>query len=301
MRVRSRVCSTLNDDGLGIVHAPSVILATGGLGHLYSATTNPEGSTGDGVALAMWAGLPVCDLEFIQFHPTMLFDGQAGGRRPLITEAVRGEGAVLLDSQGRSVTEGVHPMGDLAPRDVVAAAIDARMTATGRSLRLPRRARHRGLREAVPHGHGGVPGGGHRSDAPGHPGRPGCALQLRRCADGRAWAHRDGRPVRRRRGGAHRYARREPVGLQQPARGPRGRRPGGKGRRGACFGCRGADGAAAGAVDATRAASGGSAAGDVKLRVGGPRRPWPARTGAGSGVGDATKASTRAVISRMSR
>ena len=122
---------TLNDDGLGIVHARSVILATGGLGHLYSATTNPEGSTGDGVALAMWAGLPVSDLEFIQFHPTMLFDGHAGGRRPLITEAVRGEGAVLVDSQGRSVTEGVHPMGDLAPRDVVAAAIDARMTETG--------------------------------------------------------------------------------------------------------------------------------------------------------------------------
>ncbi|MCV7299025.1 L-aspartate oxidase [Mycobacterium barrassiae] len=122
---------TLNDDGLGIVHARSVILATGGLGHLYSATTNPEGSTGDGVALAMWAGLPVADLEFIQFHPTMLFDGETGGRRPLITEAVRGEGAVLVDSQGRSVTAGVHPMGDLAPRDVVAAAIDARMTATG--------------------------------------------------------------------------------------------------------------------------------------------------------------------------
>jgi L-aspartate oxidase len=121
----------LNDDGLGVVHAPSVILATGGLGHLYSATTNPEGSTGDGVALAMWAGLPICDLEFIQFHPTMLFDGAAGGRRPLITEAVRGEGAILVDAQGRSVTDGVHPMGDLAPRDVVAGAIDARMTETG--------------------------------------------------------------------------------------------------------------------------------------------------------------------------
>ncbi|MDT5016189.1 MAG: L-aspartate oxidase [Mycobacterium sp.] len=121
----------LNDDGPGIVHAPSVILATGGLGHLYTATTNPEGSTGDGIALAMWAGLPVSDLEFIQFHPTMLFDGHAGGRRPLVTEAVRGEGAILIDSQGRSVTEGVHPMGDLAPRDVVAAAIDARLEATG--------------------------------------------------------------------------------------------------------------------------------------------------------------------------
>jgi L-aspartate oxidase len=121
----------LNEDGLGVVHTPSVILASGGLGHLYSATTNPEGSTGDGVALALWAGLPVSDLEFIQFHPTMLYDGRAGGRRPLITEAIRGEGAVLVDAQGDSVTAGVHPMGDLAPRDVVAAAIDARLVATG--------------------------------------------------------------------------------------------------------------------------------------------------------------------------
>ena len=79
----------------------------------------------------MWAGLAVSDLEFIQFHPTMLFDGHAGGRRPLITEAVRGEGAVLIDAQGNSVTAGVHPMGDLAPRDVVASAIDARLAATG--------------------------------------------------------------------------------------------------------------------------------------------------------------------------
>jgi L-aspartate oxidase len=121
----------LNGDGLGVVHAPSVILATGGLGHLYSATTNPDGSTGDGVALAMWAGLAVSELEFIQFHPTMLFDGHNAGRRPLITEAVRGEGAILVDSQGRSVTDGIHPMGDLAPRDVVAAAIHARIDETG--------------------------------------------------------------------------------------------------------------------------------------------------------------------------
>jgi L-aspartate oxidase len=118
-------------DGLGVVHAPSVILATGGLGHLYSATTNPDGSTGDGIALALWAGVPVSDLEFIQFHPTMLFDGNSSGRRPLITEAIRGEGAVLIDSRGNSVTAGVHPMGDLAPRDVVAAAIDARLRETG--------------------------------------------------------------------------------------------------------------------------------------------------------------------------
>ncbi|CQD14919.1 L-aspartate oxidase [Mycobacterium europaeum] len=119
-----------NADGYGIISAPAVILASGGLGHLYGATTNPAGSTGDGIALALWAGVAVSDLEFIQFHPTMLFGG-GGGRRPLITEAIRGEGAILLDRQGNSVTAGVHPMGDLAPRDVVAAAIDTRLKATG--------------------------------------------------------------------------------------------------------------------------------------------------------------------------
>ena len=124
-----------NPDGVGVVHAASVILATGGLGHLYGATTNPDGSTGDGIALALLAGVAVSDIEFIQFHPTMLYDacaGQgAGSRRPLVTEAIRGEGAVLVDSHGNSVTAGVHPMGDLAPRDVVAAAVDARLRATG--------------------------------------------------------------------------------------------------------------------------------------------------------------------------
>jgi L-aspartate oxidase len=79
----------------------------------------------------LWAGVAISDLEFIQFHPTMLYGAGSGGRRPLITEAIRGEGAILIDGQGNSVTAGVHPMGDLAPRDVVAAAIDARLKATG--------------------------------------------------------------------------------------------------------------------------------------------------------------------------
>ena len=120
-----------NADGIGVIHAPSVVLATGGLGHLYAATTNPGGATADGIALALRAGVAVADLEFIQFHPTMLFAprgvGDVGGRRPLITEAVRGEGARLIDARGASVTQGVHPMGDLAPRDVVAAAIERRL------------------------------------------------------------------------------------------------------------------------------------------------------------------------------
>ncbi|MEB3030738.1 L-aspartate oxidase [[Mycobacterium] nativiensis] len=126
-----------NADGIGVIHAPSVVLATGGLGQLYRATTNPGGATGDGVALALGVGVAVSDLEFIQFHPTMLFaacgDGTGGAHRPLVTEAVRGEGAKLIDSRGASVTEGVHTMGDLAPRDVVAGAIDARLRQTGDS------------------------------------------------------------------------------------------------------------------------------------------------------------------------
>jgi L-aspartate oxidase len=127
-----------NPYGIGIVHAPAVILATGGLGHLYGTTTNPDGSTGDGIALALWAGVAVSDIEFIQFHPTMLYTDTGadtsrgtGSHRPLVTEAIRGEGAVLVDGEGNSVTARMHPMGDLAPRDVVAAAIDARLRATG--------------------------------------------------------------------------------------------------------------------------------------------------------------------------
>ena len=234
---------TLNDDGLGIVHAPSVILATGGLGHLYSATTNPEGSTGDGVALAMWAGLPVCDLEFIQFHPTMLFDGHASGRRPLITEAVRGEGAVLLDSQGRSVTEGVHPMGDLAPRDVVAAAIDARMTATGDPCVFLDARGIEGFEKRFPTVTAACREAGIDPTRQAIPVVPGAHYSCGGVRDGCVWTHRIGRPVRRGGGRAHRYARREPAGLQQPARGPRRRWPGGKGRRRTRLGCRGADGA----------------------------------------------------------
>ena len=122
----------INDDGVGIVHAPAVILATGGLGHLYRATTHPEGSTGDGIALALRAGVPVSDIEFVQFHPTMLYAGRGvTGRRPLISEALRGEGAKLVDAQGVPVMSGVHPMAELAPRDVVAAAIEARLRETG--------------------------------------------------------------------------------------------------------------------------------------------------------------------------
>lgn len=121
----------LSDRGFGIVHTPTVLLATGGLGQLYSCSTNPPGATADGIALALGAGATVADLEFVQFHPTVLYAAGGVGRRPLISEAVRGEGAILVDSHGDSVTAGVHPMGDLAPRDVVSKAIAARLRDLG--------------------------------------------------------------------------------------------------------------------------------------------------------------------------
>ncbi|HET9139466.1 L-aspartate oxidase, partial [Actinophytocola sp.] len=112
----------------GRIGASAVLLATGGLGQLYAATSNPEVATADGIALALRAGALVADLEFVQFHPTVLYTGAgARGRCPLVTEAVRGEGAVLIDATGARVMAGVHPLADLAPRDVVAAAINRRM------------------------------------------------------------------------------------------------------------------------------------------------------------------------------
>src|SRR4051794_6039750 len=119
-------------DGVGAVRARAVVLATGGLGQVFEATTNPEVSTGDGLALALRAGAEVADLEFVQFHPTVMWLGpDAKGRQPLISEAVRGEGAFLVDGSGTRFMAGRHPLADLAPRDVVAKEIMNRMRETG--------------------------------------------------------------------------------------------------------------------------------------------------------------------------
>jgi L-aspartate oxidase len=126
------------EDGVGAVLARAVVLATGGMGQIYAATTNPVVSTGDGVALALRAGAAVTDIEFVQFHPTALAlnsarlagyasattaPAGAGAQQPLVSEALRGEGAYLRDSDGNRFMVGQHELAELAPRDVVAKGI----------------------------------------------------------------------------------------------------------------------------------------------------------------------------------
>uniref|UniRef100_UPI0006260EA7 L-aspartate oxidase n=1 Tax=Streptomyces odonnellii TaxID=1417980 RepID=UPI0006260EA7 len=119
-------------DGVGAVHAPAVVLATGGMGQVFAATTNPAVSTGDGVALALRAGAEVSDVEFVQFHPTVLFLGAGSeGQQPLVSEAVRGEGAHLVDGDGIRFMLDQHELAELAPRDIVAKAITRRMREQG--------------------------------------------------------------------------------------------------------------------------------------------------------------------------
>jgi len=114
-------------EGITLIRTSAVVVATGGLGQAFAVTTNPAQSTGDGLALAWRAGAAVADVEFVQFHPTAFWQPRSSGQQLLVSEAVRGEGATLVDGAGRSVMNGVHPLGDLAPRDVVATAIALRL------------------------------------------------------------------------------------------------------------------------------------------------------------------------------
>ena len=123
VRTRHRVAGVVTADGKKRTAylAPAVVMATGGVGQMYSHTTNPAGVTGEGIVLAGRAGARLADLEFTQFHPTALLVGK--DPMPLVTEAIRGEGATLVDPQGRRFMDQYHRDGELAPRDIVARAI----------------------------------------------------------------------------------------------------------------------------------------------------------------------------------
>ncbi|MFQ5524427.1 MAG: L-aspartate oxidase, partial [Acidimicrobiia bacterium] len=123
VRIGRRVAGVVTADGKKrrLYVGTGVVLATGGAGRIYAQTTNPGAVTGDGIVMAARAGARLADLEFVQFHPTALLAGE--DPMPLITEALRGEGALLVDPHGRRFMDRYHPMGELAPRDIVARAI----------------------------------------------------------------------------------------------------------------------------------------------------------------------------------
>ncbi len=207
------------------VRARHTVLATGGAGQLFAVTTNPAEATADGLAMALRAGVPVADVEFMQFHPTALH--HPAMPRPLLSEALRGHGALLRDARGQRFVD------ELAPRDVVSRAMAERMRtqgvdslwldATGLAsfdARFPTIAASlRGHRPRPVHGLAA-----HR------PRRP---LSVRGCHHRSVRGHGPARAVGRRRGGLHRSARGQPPGLELPVgrdgvRGPSGRgHPGG--------------------------------------------------------------------------
>jgi aspartate oxidase len=231
---------------LGMVRARAVVLATGGFGQAYATTTNPAAVTGDGLALAARAGAALRDVEFVQFHPTVLWDAEGRGQCPLITEALRGAGAVLVDDSGRPAVPD-----SLAPRDVVSAAMLGRMSASGaphlwldatsvqrlddRFPTVSAACRERGIDPAtvpVPPAPRVPPP---PPPPPPRPGDRGDPCRARRALRVRRGACRHDRPdfaagcLRRGRGRPHWRARREPARLELPHRGddhgPPARRP----------------------------------------------------------------------------
>ena len=205
------------------VRATHTLLATGGAGQLFSVTTNPAEATGDGVAMALRAGVAVADVEFVQFHPTALHHPQMP--RPLLSEALRGHGALLRDADGERFVD------ELQPRDVVSRAMAARMLAQGVEHLWLDATGLESFDERFPTIAADLAAAGLDPAVDWLPIAPAAHY----CIGGVAHRPRRrlvaARPVGRRRGGVRRRPRRQPPGLQLPARGHGLRRPGGRGHR----------------------------------------------------------------------
>ena len=212
--------------GVGLIRSAAVVLATGGAGHLYAATTNPGVATGDGLAMALRAGAALADTEFMQFHPTVLWTGPGDlGHRPLVTEAVRGEGAVLVDGAGARIMLGAHPLADLAPRDVVSLAVSRRMALAPGGISDHVFLDATGIAPDVfarrfPTVSAACALAGVNPTTDPIPVAPGRALPLRRRADRPGRTHHGPRAVRDRRGLPDRAARGESAGVELAAGGP---------------------------------------------------------------------------------
>ena len=212
-----------------VIASRAVVLATGGIGHLYAVTTNPAEASGLGLAIAARAGAVIADPEFVQFHPTAIMVGRDPA--PLATEALRGEGATLINDSGERFMQALHPLAELAPRDIVARGVFAEIAAGRGAFLDARDALGARFAEKFPTVYASCVAAGIDPATQPIPVAPAAHYHMGGIAvDARGRTSLDG-IVGRRRSVVDRRARRQPAGVELAARGRGLRRPHRRGYR----------------------------------------------------------------------